>query len=123
MLANTAGDGLVDLGSITTDYGDDGTWNVNAAYYRSLRLADINGDGYAELCGRKSTGVFCGSSRPPMYYSSSAVDLVSPWIFLDGEGWGAEQYGASVQFAHMDGDGNVDVCGRGSGSIWCGAST
>ena len=30
-----------------------------APYYRSLRLADIDGDGRADLCARRSTGVAC----------------------------------------------------------------
>ena len=39
--------------------------------------------------------------------------------FSDAGGWGLPQYGNTMMFADINGDGKRDVCGRGAAGIYC----
>jgi hypothetical protein len=40
------------------DFSDANGWN-QAAYYGSIRFADVNGDGKPDICGRGAAGIYC----------------------------------------------------------------
>jgi hypothetical protein len=44
---------------VQPDFSDANSWNLSAAYYGSIRLADVNGDGKPDICGRGIAGVYC----------------------------------------------------------------
>jgi hypothetical protein len=51
-----------------------------------------------------------------------------PWdlwdnTFSDANGWNQPQYGTTLMFADINGDGMADVCGRGQAGIYCELST
>src|SRR5262249_2941789 len=58
--------------SFRTDFSDTAGWGTTRAYWGSLRLADIDGDGIADLCGRSSAGVVCAISN------SGSFDVATP---------------------------------------------
>ncbi|HEX7601537.1 MAG TPA: FG-GAP-like repeat-containing protein, partial [Polyangiaceae bacterium] len=98
----------------------DGTVFAGPLYYRSLHFGDVNGDGYADVCGRTATGVSCALNT-----KSGAFAASTPWItsnFTDAGGWNVDAYASTVQLADVNGDGRVDVCGRGVSGLVCAVS-
>lgn len=95
-------------------------------YYTSIRFADVNGDRKPDICGRGMAGIYCalsngnGTFGPATLWDGSSS--VGP-NFSDANGWGLPQYGSTIMFADIDGDGKADVCGRGRAGIWCESST
>jgi len=60
-MANASPDGFLDVFYTRIDiptWSDTNSWSQEK-YYRTIQLADINGDGYLELCGRESIGIRC----------------------------------------------------------------
>ncbi|MET0596057.1 MAG: FG-GAP-like repeat-containing protein, partial [Polyangiaceae bacterium] len=99
----------------TNDFSNSGAWNTNPAYYRSIRLADVNGDGKADACGRGADGLFCAFSTGTTFAPVAQVMTVNRYRDLDG--WNAERYGTTLQFVKLDGDTHLDVCGRGPNPV------
>src|SRR6185312_3255278 len=103
----------------SSGFSDAQGWN-QSAYYVSLRLADVDGDGRPDLCGRGLGGIVCalntgnGTFAPAGQWESS---------FTDASGWNQAQYGTTIIFADINGDGKADVCGRGGAGIYCELST
>ncbi len=85
---------------------------ANPAYYRTIRFADVNGDGRADLVARSSRGVLVGLSTGTTFTSPV---LVAP-AFSDSAGW--MTYGASLRVADIDGDGMADLVARGAAGVY-----
>lgn len=105
--------------SLRDDFADGSPltdWGASRAYYGSIHLADINGDGYADLCGRSSQGVVCALSTGSMF---DAVRSVLPQDYTDDNAWHFDRYGMTLRFADLDGHGGLDVCGRGDPTVLC----
>jgi hypothetical protein len=53
------------------------------------------------------------------------ITKAAPWesFFGDAFGWNLPEYGSTVMFADINGDGKADACGRGWQGIWCELST
>ncbi|WP_152988716.1 FG-GAP-like repeat-containing protein [Janthinobacterium sp. Ant5-2-1] len=100
----------------TKDFSDAQGWGRKSTYQGSLRLVDINQDGYADICGRGIAGIWCALNDKAGKFSP-----MTNWItaFDDASGWSDDQYGLTIQFADVTGDGSIDVCGRGSSGIYC----
>lgn len=103
----------------TTDFSDAQGWANSESYYRSIRLADIDGDGDADLCGRGVHGILCAVSTRSSFAGATWWGLD---LFNDGTGWLDAKYGTTIQFGDLDGDGRADVCGRGGAGILCSIS-
>ena len=69
-----------------TEFSDANGWN-KPSQFRTLRLADINGDGRMDVCGRAADGVKCFTFNGKGFDSV----LVGP-DWTDAYGWGAPQY-------------------------------
>ncbi|HEU4409048.1 MAG TPA: M57 family metalloprotease [Polyangiaceae bacterium] len=81
---------------------------------------DLNGDGFADVCGRGVDGVNCALSWG---VSFDPVGLWSP-TFSDAGGWSVgPQYYATIEFIDLNGDGRADVCGRGIAGVQCALSS
>ncbi len=101
------------------DFTDAQGWN-NPVYYSSLKLADVNGDGYADVCGRGIYGVFCALGTGDGYFHPSQL-----WSgqYADAGGWGFSQYGGTMMLGDLNHDGRADICVRGGAGIYCSLST
>ena len=72
---------------------DDPSW-TSAAHYRSIRLADVDGDGRADFCARASDGIHC--------YASTGHGFDHVWItpaWNDASGLGSGAHAASIRLA------------------------
>jgi hypothetical protein len=99
---------------------NDGVWNDSDSYYRSIDLGDIDGDGFADVCGRAADGVWCAlNMRYPQGFNNATL-----WIneFTNGQGWNFPEYGATMQLGDVNGDGKADLCGRGIAGVYCAVS-
>jgi hypothetical protein len=85
--------------------------------YATLRFADIDGDGEADLCGRHDDGFRCWKSNGQGFGSAIQTQL-----FRDAAGWDqASRYG-TIRMADVNGDGRADACGRAKAGFRCWAS-
>ncbi|MBZ5509013.1 MAG: FG-GAP-like repeat-containing protein [Acidobacteriia bacterium] len=114
--ALSTGSGFGQAYLATSDFSDLQGWNAGSYYYGSIRLADVNGDGKPDICGRSSGGVICGLNN-----GNGSFGPVRQWegSFTDAAGWNQPQYGSTMMFADINGDGRPDVCGRGGAGIIC----
>ncbi|MET0283849.1 MAG: FG-GAP-like repeat-containing protein [Polyangiales bacterium] len=98
------------------DFGDAQGYQLDASRYRSLRITDLDGDGMGDLCARAEQGIFCARSAGRTF---SSAKLWTGEQFTDALGWGKEEYGSTLRFGDVDGDGDPDVCGRAKEGILC----
>lgn len=117
---NSAGDGFVNTPTLQTSFRDSNGWN-QAQYYETLAYPDINGDGFSDICGRGSAGIWCSLYRDGAYRSFGSARL---WTsqYRNSTGWSNPIYYSSVTFGDINGDGRDDVCGRGTSGVYCGVS-
>ncbi len=107
----------------------DADWEGNEGYYGTLRLADVNGDGNADLCGRSSNGIVCATSTGvvnPGTTLSTHFNAATTWFdaeLTDAKGWLPPEYSTTLQFGDIDGDGRADFCARHADGIVCATAT
>jgi hypothetical protein len=87
-------------------------------YYETLQLADINGDGKADVCVRAAAGVYCWRSNGSGFDGGFAGPA-----FSDANGYGAPQYYRTLKFTDVDGDRKADVCVRHGSGVTCSLAT
>jgi len=103
--------------SVGTDFSDAAGFAAGASYWGSVRLADVDGDRFDDVCGRTAAGVRCALNT-----GSGAFAASTPWVtndFTDAAGWQPVQYGSTLQLGDINGDGRADVCGRGPAGVRC----
>jgi hypothetical protein len=100
-----------------SSFSDANGWNASP-YWDTLRLADVNGDGKADVCGRGLEGVNCGLSNGSGFSAAALWDN----NFSDANGWKNASYWNTIQFPDLNHDGQADVCGRGIEGVYCGLS-
>jgi hypothetical protein len=113
----STGDGF-DLATIElADLSDANGW-IDPSNYGTLRFADVDGNGSADLCGRADAGAVCW----PWNKAGFGKALLGPAI-SDAAGFGDPQYWRTFQLADIDGDHRADLCVRHSMGTACWPST
>jgi RHS repeat-associated protein len=99
----------------TSDFSDAMGWN-QIYYYPSLRLADVNGDGKPDLCGRGLAGVYCALNQ-----GNGTFGPARSWetFFTDANGYNQAPYGNTMMLTDINGDGKADLCFRQVSGIVC----
>lgn len=98
-------------------WSDDAGW-VAPERYGTMQVADVNGDGKADLCARSDKGIVCAPSKGDGF----DAEVAGP-AWSDANGWANPQYWSTIRFPDIDGDGKSDVCGRAAAGIVCNLST
>ena len=96
---------------------NDAGWD-DPAFYPSIAMPDIDGDGRDDLCARASAGVRCWRSTGTGFEGT----IVGPEL-SDASGWGDLSYASTQRWADIDGDGRDDLCARSSTDWRCWTST
>lgn len=98
------------------EYSDSLGWGSSEIYWGSLRLADLTGDGQADLCGRGGAGILCLVSMDGRF--NRLNHLISP-DFSNALGFGVVESAVSLQLSDIDGDRRADVCASGATGLVC----
>jgi len=99
------------------DFSDALGYALSASYYGSVRLADVNNDGKADVCGRNGVGIECGLNDGFGNFESATLWTIQE--FSDAALWFNDASGSTLRFADLNGDGFNDVCGRGASGMIC----
>jgi len=99
------------------EFSGDQKWE--AKYFRSIRLADVNGDGKADMIGRNADGVHVALSTGLGF----ANEEVWSGEFSDSKGWSAAEYSSTIRWADVNGDKKADLIIRGADGIRVALST
>ena len=83
-------------------------------YYSTIRLADVNGDGRADLCARAAAGFRCWCSTGAGFGDA----IVGPAL-SDAAGWSRYSRYSTIRMADLNGDGRADSCARGGKGVLC----
>ncbi|WNG37253.1 S8 family serine peptidase [Archangium violaceum] len=110
---------FVDTRLWSTDYNDAQGWGSAPRFWQTIQSGDLNGDGYQDMCGRGTDGLYCTLS------TGTAFADYKRWTsqFADSIGWGGDSYWRTVKLADLNADGKADVCGRSSNGLVCALST
>ncbi len=92
---------------------DDEGWD-RPELYTTIRMADLDGDGDADLCARAGAGIRCWT------YEDRVLDhlVVGPRLD-DASGWTEPTRYRSIRMADADGDGRADLCARAADGLHC----
>lgn len=98
---------------------NDGGWNATPAYYSTLKMADVNGDGKDDLCARGSAGFYCYMSQGNAFSGRTAALAA----LNDANGFHEAEYYGTIRMGDINGDGRADVCARTKDGMRCWLST
>ncbi|MEZ4369581.1 MAG: FG-GAP-like repeat-containing protein [Polyangiaceae bacterium] len=87
-------------------------------YFSAVRLADIDGDGRADLCARGKDGLACYPSRGTSFGDARILTALSDAAGFDD----VNRYG-TLRLGDVDGDGKSDVCAREAQGMACWLAT
>lgn len=119
-----SGFGNTELWSFTnkdgiTDFSDDDGWGKDPCYYGSIRCADINGDGIADICGRSDHGIVVAFGSPVRHFLRKTIWTNNTLTDSDiNPRWLDPGYGLTLQFGDFNGSGRAGFIIRFSNGIW-----
>ncbi|MBN2358658.1 MAG: phosphodiester glycosidase family protein [Deltaproteobacteria bacterium] len=93
-------------------WSDEG-WS-EVAYWSTIGLVDVDGDGRSDLCGRSSAGWRCHLSTGRGFGAA----IAGPGL-ADSSGWADHSNYAPIRLADIDGDGDSDLCARSNSLVIC----
>lgn len=113
LCVRSTGDGFEATPVSGPAWSDDAGWD-SAVSYGTLRLADLDGDGRADLFGRGPEGVVFSLATEDGF-----AEVRSGPIWSDDSGWADPSNAFTLRLGDIDGDGRVDLCGRANAGIRC----
>jgi hypothetical protein len=97
-----------------------GGWSSNDTYHRTM--ADVNGDGKADIVGFGATGTFVSLATARGHFADPVVGINAFGASASGGGWSSDNlYHREV--ADVDGDGKADIVGFGSNGVYVALAT
>lgn len=90
----------------------------SAPQYTTIRLADVDGDGMADLCARWPDGLRCYRATGHGFGEISLLPDLA-----DESGFGDVAHYGTLRMGDIDGDGRADACARGEDGMRCWRST
>lgn len=109
------------LQPMTTGFADQYGWD-QPQYSDTVTFADVDDDGRADICGRGAAGVYCYFSTGSAFAGTLSTNNgefgnSDPLAGID---WGSNpSYYQTLDFVDVDGDDDLDLCGRGADGIYC----
>ena len=91
-----------------------GGWNNNDVYLREM--ADVNGDGMADIVGFGSNGVFVSLATGGGHFGGVTSELAAFGSGAPGGGWFSNDY-YTRRLADVNGDGKADIVAFSSGGV------
>ena len=98
---------------IVLELSDGAGWN-DVSNYGTIRFADYDGDGKADLCARDDAGVLCWMFDGEKFSKTSEKVAMS-----DADGFNDVKYYSTIRFADINGDGRDDMCARFKEGFQC----
>lgn len=98
------------------EWSDAKGWS-KAPYWATIRLGDVDGDGRADLCGRAAAGFRCHLSTGTGF--GEAIGGAEGAILADADDGAAPAVYSTIRLGDVDGDGDLDVCGRAGAAFAC----
>ncbi len=92
----------------------DGSGWGEMPYWSTIRLADVNGDGRADLCARAAAGLRCHFSTGNGFGDAVIVAALS-----DDTGWADPSNYLTLRTGDVDGDRAQDLCIRANAKVIC----
>ncbi|MEC7523580.1 MAG: phosphodiester glycosidase family protein [Myxococcota bacterium] len=84
------------------------------AQYATLRFGDLDGDGRADVCARRASGMECHLST-----GDGFGPAIEGPTWSDRRGFDHVRYWSTIRMADVDGDGRADLCVRTSTDLRC----
>lgn len=94
---------------------------LESGHFETFRAADVNGDGYADICARGVNGIVCAINNRKGGFSP--YTLWETTQFTDAAGWNDTRYASTIMLADVNGDGKADLIARGAGGLFVYLST
>lgn len=99
--------------ALLPDFSNAGGWS-DMKYWSSLRLADYDGDGRADVCARFMSGISCLRSTAAGFEKPVQVVALS-----DASGWSDPTNYMTIRVGDVNGDGADDFCARANNGMRC----
>jgi uncharacterized protein (DUF2147 family) len=97
-----------------------GGWSSNDTYHRTM--ADVDGDGKADIIGFGAAGTFVSLRASGGYFADPIVGVNAFGASASGGGWSSDNlYHREV--ADVNGDGKADIVGFGSSGVYVALAT
>nr|WP_244448768.1 peroxidase family protein [Bosea sp. LC85] len=92
-----------------------GGWSSQDLYPREL--ADVNGDGRADIVGFGQGGVWVARANADGSFQTPVFELAAFGTFLNSGGWSSQDL-YPRKLGDVNGDGRADIVGFGQGGVW-----
>jgi len=94
-------------------WSDETGWGA-MQYWSTMRLADVNGDGNADLCARSASDLRC-----VLFDGTAFGETLIVGNYSDESGWNDVSNYATLRVGDVNGDGADDLCLRSNASMRC----
>src|SRR5690606_20600205 len=95
------------------EWSNDAGW-AGMQYWSTIRLADVDGDGRDDICGRSDTDLSCALSTGEGFGEPIVVGALS-----DASGWAGRDNYTTLRVGDVDGDDRDDLCIRANARLLC----
>jgi hypothetical protein len=106
---------------LTNQFSNAYGWHTDPSYWQTIQFADIDGDKKDDVCGRGTSGLYCGVSNAqpgvanPHFNFANVVRVPA----FNNNPWNAAQYYKTIRLVDVNNDRKADACGRGIDGIVC----